>query len=252
MKPLNSFLSICFLFCSFSGVKAQETTSFKASNLKLNLTNLVFKNFDLQYERTLSANWSAAFAVRYMPLGNFPFQSTLERDVNTGNDRSNFDHETFRTGSITITPELRYYFNTEHKRGFYLGAFVRYSNFFSDDFTLNYYRSGGEMSKIALKGDFNTFSGGLIVGKQFKLGERFSLDCFLGGHLGKAKGSINASYETLSNTDQQGLQNLLDGIQLKHLSEKAVHLSVGQTNTRIRIDGPWEAFRGGISLSYWF
>lgn len=256
MKSIYSLFAASVLALSSLSLSAQEVATSemtaKKNVLKLSATNLFFKNFDVQYERILNQKWSLAYAVRFQPLGNFPGQSTLERDVNTGNEVSDFDQEHFRTGSISLTPEVRYYFGKGFGHGLYLGAFTRYSRFRSDDFTLNFKQASGDILKLPLAGHFDTYSAGLVLGTQFSLSNRLTLDIFLGGHFGQASGNVDVSYSTLSTTDQQSLQNILDNIQLKHLSEKAVHATVGPNRTDISINGFWAGYRGGISLGFWF
>lgn len=241
-----------FFFLSAKAQDSSASAGFQKNIVKLSATNLFFKNFDIQYERVMNQHWSLAYAVRFQPLGNFPGQSTLERDVNTGNELSDFNQETFRTGNLCLTPEVRYYFGSGYGKGYYLGAFARYNHYKSDDFTLFYSQPTGNIINIPLKGSFDTYSAGLVLGRQFSIGNRFGLDVFLGGHLGQAKGNVDASYATLSTADQQAVQQLLDNIELKHLSEKAVKAEVGANNTHIAINGLWAGFRGGISLIYKF
>ncbi len=220
--------------------------------IKINATNLFFKNFDFQYERLLNGHWSVLYGVRIQPFGTFPGQGTLKRDVNTGNDVSDFDRENFSSSNLSLTPELRYYFGSQSGKGFYVGAFFKYNYYTAKDFNLTYVESPTSSVVVPIGGNFNTYSGGLVVGRQFELGSRFTLDLFLGGHLGKAKGELNADYATLTSSQQTAVQGLLDGVVLKHMSEKAVNAEVGKTHTTIKIDGPWEAFRGGVSLGWKF
>lgn len=67
-----------------------------------------------------------------------------------------------------ITPEFRYYLSDQALDGFYLGPFLRYQNFdLTDDLTED-------------EATFSSFGGGLVIGRQWLLKERITIDLFGG------------------------------------------------------------------------
>lgn len=117
----------------------------KGNVIKINIFSPIVKTFNIQYEKTLTATSSFQLGFFY-----------------TGYSSGSTDFSGFG-----ITPEYRAYLSeTDAPKGVYIAPFLRYQNFTLTD--------GGN------KGTFNSFGGGLIIGKQWIFKEKVALDIFIG------------------------------------------------------------------------
>jgi hypothetical protein len=218
--------------------------------VKLSVTNLALRNFEVQYERMLSRRFSAALGLRAMPLGPVPLSSFFADQVSNKNGDNIL--EDLEVSSFSITPEFRFYMGKGYGKGFYLAPFLRFSKFHGEGLSYKYSssNSGGEET-ITLSGDLTSTTGGLLIGSQFFLGKYVVLDWYiLGPHYGKGKGEFNGNHsETLSEEDQQEIRETIEGTDIPLTELRA---NVGPNKTRITLDGPWGGIRAGISLGVRF
>ena len=83
------------LFCSFS-MRAQEQnpqTDEKRNLVKMNLTGVVFRNFQFAYERTITKRLGVQVSYGFIPTGQVPLVDQYIKDDNVNNIRmggSNF------------------------------------------------------------------------------------------------------------------------------------------------------------------
>jgi len=90
--------------------------------VKLNVSSLVVKNYNVTFERKILPHITLSLGVRYMPLTGMPLANLLEptsQSVDLGNSK---------VGSLAITPEIRFYLWGAMK-GFYTAPYLRYSHF---------------------------------------------------------------------------------------------------------------------------
>jgi hypothetical protein len=101
-------------------------------------------------------------------------------------------------------------------------------------------------------GKLNAITGGLQLGKQFRLGNSLTLDWWiLGPNYGSANGTLNFT-GALTTSDQSDLTT-----KLKDLTNKAPFknskYSVSSTGASLVVKGPWGGLRGlGFSLGFRF
>lgn len=243
MKHL--FIVIATLVISHSTI-AQESSEAKASLnvVKINVGALIAKNFSLQYERAVGSKTSVALGVRFQPYGSLPFQSLVEDavddpDVQIGN---------IKVGNFALTPEFRFYTGKQALKGFYIAPYARYANYKMQAPVT--YTSLLTTKTAFFTGNINSFSGGLLLGSQHKLSNKFVLDWWIiGGHFGTSSGSLDF-VASLTPQEQADIRATLDEVDIPLFN---IEYDINGNGGTIRSEGAWAGFRGfAISLGYRF
>jgi len=221
----------------------------KKNCVKINLMSLAYKNIGIQYERALTPKFSAAAQIRFMPKGSLPFSNSL--DAAAGDS---IDISAVKVGSITITPEFRFY--PKHvMRGFYLAAYLRYRNL-SLEAPITYTDDQNKSQTLTLDGKFSTFGGGLMIGSHFNIGKSFSLDWFiLGAHFTSTNMNLSgrASGVNLSATEQADLNKELNDALVDNKLIKNPSISVNASGADLSGKFSLVGLRGfGLNVGYRF
>ncbi|RYF91472.1 MAG: DUF3575 domain-containing protein [Chitinophagaceae bacterium] len=214
----------------------------KKNIIKVNLPALALKNFVLQYERKVAKKISVAGTFRYMPKGEIPLKNTIIKavdDPDTERQLNNFD-----LGNMAFMPEVRFYVGKHGAmRGFYLAPFASIARY--DANLLFEYDDNGTTETIPMTGDVNTFTGGLMLGAQWRLSKSVSLDWWiLGPNYGKSKGEL-VGRKTLTPSEQQDLRDELASLDIP-LTEFTY--DVNSQGATVNFDGPWAGVRAGICI----
>lgn len=244
-------LSIALLFI-LNAAQAQENESLPNQNtasgnnlLKVNLLSLPLRNFSFSYEHKIGRKISAGLGFRFMPEGGVPMLSTISDMID--DPETSRQLEQIQTSNTAITPEIRFYLGKQAMRGFYVAPFARYSKYKAAlpfEFDVN-----GSAQTMPLSGELTTFTGGLQLGAQWKLGGRLYLDWWmLGPQYGTADGSLDGK-RALSTQEQQELRTELQDIEIPFADTKT---SVDANGARLDISGPWAGLRAGLSLGIRF
>jgi hypothetical protein len=243
MQYSRTGITIFLLLLPFTLLMAQQdSASKKIQLLKLNLPALLFKNLSVQYEQQTKPKQSFAINLRYRPLGSVPFINTIKEVI----DDDAIKFEEFKMGIVGITPEYRWYVGKKDGlRGFYIGAFASY-NYYTGRVPVNYLND----AKTALyKGGINTYTAGVQLGAQWKLGGRWYLDWWiLGPNYGLSRGNFIFN-GALNDVEQISMQFELERIKLATLFNLVESYSVGPDGVTLRIKGPWAGVRAfGLSV----
>lgn len=218
--------------------------------LKLSLTSLAFRNFQFSYERVLNKTFSASISYSFIPEGNVPFEGLISNLADDEDFDDILDSSSFSYNSFTL--ELRIY-TKGHGRGLYFAPFYRNANYDIKDVPYDFTSDEGTSEEIDASGEIKTNTFGLLIGTQFKLGNRMVLDWWiLGPHIGTSSGNVLAtSNESLSINEQNSLRNELEDIFLDiDLIDTEVEVDANSAN--VIVDGPWAGLRAGFSLGYRF
>ncbi len=248
MKKLPLIL-LCFL-CTLN-MYAQEnesTASFPDGKniIKLNLPALALRNISVQYERAIARKITVAGTFRYMPDGDIPLKSTfikLADDPETERQLNNL-----QVGNMAVMPEIRFYLGKQGAfHGFYLAPFASIARYNAN--LLFEYDDAGATKTIPLDGSVNTFTGGLMMGAQWKLGKKIYLDWWiLGPNYGSSKGDMSGK-KSLTLLEQQSLRDELDNLDIP-LTDFTY--TVDGNGATINFKGPWAGVRSGICLGFRF
>lgn len=221
MSFKNAVGIIAFLSLPFFAVSQQFKNEFK-----VNASAFATKGFGVQYERQIGKKFTLALGYSMIPEGKIAFQSIIENQI----DDADVDVGEFRLGTSIITPELRFYVGKKGAfHGFYLAPYARFSTYnlqvpVSFNATVN-------RRKALFDGKLNNSLGGLMIGSNFKLSERLTLDWWiLGAGFGSASGKLVATI-ALTPLEQQNLKNELDSIDVPFTTIESQVNSNGATVT---------------------
>ena len=225
-------------------VHSQELDETKESKNEIGIviTDLIDGALQLKYERLLGEHFSVSLGLAY-------------KGDNGLINLSGLDREQIKTGDITysglkIIPELRYYLNKTGRYGmdgFYVGAYLKYSNFQSD---LNgtYISDSGENFVIEFDADIKVTSIGLMVGYKLPVSKRFALDFLIAG---PGSGSYKFSYvnkKDLPDEFYEDFNQALENYSVFDLLDGDFRFADSNRRTKFNLF----SFRYGISLGYSF
>ena len=254
---LKTSVIVAFAMTFLLNVSAQtekqtQQQPVSAKNIfKVNMTSLVLKNYNFQYERILSKRISTVVGYRIMPEGPVPFKQKL---INNSTDPAGAQEifDALRISNTAITPELRFYVGKKgYGRGFYLAPFYRIATFKASGFKLDFTNAAGNPASLDLKGDLKGNTYGLIMGTQWLLSKNITLDWhILGGHYGNSNGSLNGnSSVALTQTEQSEILTAMQDIDIP-LTEETY--SVNSNGASLFFNGPWGGIRAAISIGFKF
>jgi hypothetical protein len=149
--------------------------------VKVNVLSPMVKTASLFYERAISENKSVQLGFFY-----------------TG-----FEVTDTKFSGFGITPEMRFYFGDKGApAGFYVAPFARYQNFTLTTPSIGYYNANGEFvpSTKDDEATLSTIGGGVIGGKHWIFGERFSLDIFAGPQINAGSVEVKSGNESSFST----------------------------------------------------
>ncbi|MDI9357635.1 MAG: DUF3575 domain-containing protein, partial [Phycisphaerales bacterium] len=247
--------------------KDKDTLPTARNSIKVNLTSAVFSNIYLTYERKFNKHWGFLLGGRYMPTQSlqklFPFSliSALKNiSINGGN--FSFSTSKINVTAWQVTPEIRYYFGKGYQRGFYLGAYARYTNYslaiptqFS--FVETNYNLKANYN-LSFSGKISSYTGGLVFGIQYPITKWLEIDVWLlGVSIGSFdKLSFTGSVPALDSTGRGFISDFTGKIPSKLALWKS-NVSTTQTASTTTINaqfsGPAVGIRGiGINLGFKF
>ncbi len=224
----------------------KDETAETKNIIKVNLPALVFKNITVQYERQVARKITVAGTFRMMPKGSIPFKKTIIKladDVETERQLNNL-----KIGNMAFMPEVRFYLGKKGAfRGFYLAPFASIAKY--DANLLLEYDDNGETKTIPMAGSVNAFTGGLMLGAQWKLSKVLYLDWWiLGPNYGRSNGDITGQGK-LTASEQQSIRDELDDLDIP-LTDFTY--SVNDNGAAVKFKGPWAGMRSGICLGFRF
>lgn len=231
---------LLFFSVSFYCFSQEERTSV----IKVNATALAFKTYNIQFEKAFSKRFSFALGVSHRPEERIPFASAVRKYVDAADEGIDYiSLENVKKGEATmglfkITPELRYYIGKKKSApiGTYISLFGRYERFFGTlpVFVDVVYKGQDLRVELPVKTEFKTTSGGLMLGRQFRLGERFTLDWYIiGGYFGNVK-VHGESRQNLEQYDDQFINDLKENIKdTFKINEDYLSLEVDKQGVRI-------------------
>ena len=249
MKKLILSLSL-LIFAGSLQAQENESKADRSSEpgkdlVKINLLSLPLRNFSFSYEHHIGKKTTAGLGLRLMPKGGVPMISTISDMID--DPETSRQLEQLKTSNFAITPEVRFYLGKEAMRGFYVAPFVRYTKYTASmpfEFDVM-----GTTQNMPLSGDLKTFTGGVQLGAQWKLGGKLYLDWWmLGPQYGTSKGLLDGK-RSLNAQEQQALRDELQDVEIPFADTKT---TVDANGARMDISGPWAGLRAGLSLGVRF
>ena len=243
LKPLA--LRIVIVLSSLIALPYLTQAQESKNEFKVNLSAFVTKGFGLQYERQIGKKFTVALGYSMIPEGKIAFQSVIEKLI----DNPDVKVGDFRLGTSIITPELRWYVGKKGAfHGFYLAPYGRFSTYTMQvPVTFN---STLDKRTALFDGKLSNSLGGLMLGSNFKLGKRLTLDWWiLGAGIGSASGSLIAA-TPLNPFEQKNLKDELDKITIPFTT---IESTVNSNGATVKTNGSMAGVRGaGINLGIRF
>jgi len=166
---MKKLLVTAVMALALFGAKAQDAKN----TIKINPLSALLKTGSVFYEHKLNDNVSAQLGVAYTGL--------------------KLDDVKF--SGIAITPEVRFYLKQRAISGLYAAPFLRYQDYTVTDGTD--------------KGNYTSFGGGALIGRQWVYGSGFVLDIFFGP-------SYNSgTYKAIQGNGEPEIKGGLEGFGLR-------------------------------------
>ncbi len=249
MRNLFLLLFLVLGFIGF-GQENNDETSYK-NELRWNLTSLLVRNFQFQYERALNNKSALVAGISMIPKGGLPMKSAVE-DYVTDDEMGRKVIEDAEMSLFAFTAEYRYYLGKGQTKGFYLGPFYRYNQFEVSQIQLEYEDELlGVTQGFSAHGDVTSSTFGLLLGAKFRLSERVSLDWWiLGPHIGFGDGSISGVPDrSMTIIEQQEVREELENIDIPFVDEE---VKVDANSAELSFEGNWGGFRSGLCIGFSF
>lgn len=230
------------------------------NSFKFNLAGAPLNLYSFQYERKLTPKiaFNNTFFYRHksaIPFGGFI--DNIAKKHGVGLTGIKFEYIFMNEAQLGVkgySPELRFYLgNSKHKP--FIGVFGMYEDF---DMQVPAELIVREMEvKVPINFSFNTFSGGILIGKQFQW-DRIGLDIVIvGPHLGVANDFVafgtNPLIQNLSEQDKYEVKEKVKerfGLRDKYFNMEITDQSAEIKSVR---SVPYLGIRGvGFNLSYSF
>jgi hypothetical protein len=219
------------------------------SIIKWNVAALATKSYSFQYERAVGEKIAVAIGYRFMPKSGIPFKGTINNAVDDEQTERTINN--FKTSNFAITPEVRFYMGKGVFQGFYLAPFVRYARYNGEGPFQYDIPALNQTESIFFKGGVNTFTGGLMVGAQWKLTKLLYLDWWIiGPSYGTANGDLSGQ-KTLNALEQAEFKRQLDDF-VNDLPLVKATAQVDGNGANIHIKGPWAGARAGLNIGFRF
>ena len=227
------------------------------SVIKLNLTQLAFRNFSFQYEYGFHKNMSGAIGIGFVIPRNIPTQLFKPSSNAEGWQVPKFS-------GFTVTPEFRYYPGKKEEKqaphGFYIAPYFRYAKYKLTADYLELYDNGTKTRTYKGTVTYGGVTGGLMIGSQWIINDHFSIDWWIAGFgAGAAKFYANVVSDGTLNLTTQEQTDLKDDIrgdidELGQFGKGAVDIQTTPNSATLTIKGvPMQSIRMfGLNLGYAF
>jgi hypothetical protein len=225
--------------------------------LKMNVTSLLFKNYNFELERSLTRRIAAQVSYRTMGAKPLSQQPALRKGYSlAGEDDGALEDDwgNIAVANKTYTAGFRFYMGSKPSpRGFYLGVYGRYAKFnVNYDYT---YETDTRNYLIPVAASAKGIGGGAYFGVQWLIAKRVALDYqIMGGHWGKLTGSGSSvtDLSELTTQDRQNVKGDLEAMLPDVGSTKYINADVSDNGVNLKIDGPFVGVRSGISVGISF
>lgn len=242
MKTL--YLSLLLSFMAFP-IIAQETTAIKQEKNQVSFmaTDVLNGIYTLSYERKIGKHISVDLGLGYKTEEGLIKLSGIDREQLKTNDLTYSGYK--------LVPEFRYYIhesiNGAMLSGFYLGAYLKYSNFKSD-LIGTFIDSQDDSYNIAYRANMSITSIGFMVGYKLPVGKHFYIDFLIAG---PGSGSYKFELKTTETPPDEFydvLNEALDNYSIFDLINSDFKFKDNKLNSKFSV----LSFRYGVSVGYAF
>jgi hypothetical protein len=170
-------LFLLFFALSMKGQPPEEITP----STKQSATNIDIKERE-QRKNIIKASIISPF----VKIGSFFYERSVGKKstFQIGIDYASIQYkhgdiqiETEKLKVLGITPEYRFYISKKKIKGFYIAAYVKFQKLSLD---VDYNITHATSHNFNTFKKYTTFGGGLLIGKQWLIADRISIDLFVG------------------------------------------------------------------------
>lgn len=231
------------------GANTNKTDVYRKNIFKINLSSFAFHNNSISYERLLSRKVSFVAGYRFMPevraSTSYIGKKVLEKYGNNSNNLKDNLNSTI-IGNTTYTGEFRFYGGKKPgARGFYLSLYGRYMAL-KTNYAYEYVNERGTYV-IPLAGTIKGIAGGLMIGSQWQIKKRITLDWYiLGGHYGKLNGTLNGitDLKTMSEENKRELRENIESFNEELNGKVVIKATVKDQGVGVEGTAPFIGIRG--------
>jgi hypothetical protein len=243
-STMKNLIITCLLgFMTFPAL-AQWSNPAPNHAIKINALALPLRTLSGQYEIKIGKKATFATTVNYMALGKIPFKQLVLDWSN--DDLGDLLIDQARIGNFSVAPELRFYLSKKGAfHGFYIAPMVKYSKL-SLDLPIFY---GENEVEAPFEGSIKAFSGGFLIGAQWKIAGPIGLDWWiLGASYGSSNGQLSYN-QPLNAEAQEEISNELANLDIPMI--EFTH-EVNDQGAKLLAKGPWAGIKAGLALTIRF
>lgn len=239
-----------------------DTEVFRKNSVKLNLSSLAFSNYSFSYERALARKITFVGGYSFMPTSSISSLPIVDKAIELAEVSSDEEADSFEedlkngnVGSSAITGELRFYSGKKPgARGLYVSLYGRYTK--ADLSYLDSYVGDFNIEHdLPYKAELKGFGGGIMVGAQWLIAKRVTLDWYIvGAHYGKLSGNLSALTDLSMLTEQERADLKAEVEDLFTIGDKKyVEATIKDNGMFGKLNGPFGGIRAfGFNLGIAF
>lgn len=227
--------------------------SLHKNNFKINILSPFIHNYSASFERLISKKISVQLGYRYAPysylIDNIIGKKIVKQGI--GDPR----YYGFETSNYAVTGDIRWYLGKkEGMRGLFIGLYGRFVVFSADNKDYNYVTKPENVYNVPLVTNFNGLAGGIIVGRQWIIKKRITIEYLSGFHYGKLNGSLTSKKDLsgLSDEEKNNLKANISEIFLIFDKNYLSNFMVTDDGINGNISGPFIGIRSAISIGLIF
>jgi len=217
------------------------------------LYSLLIKNYSVSFERLISKRISLQVGYRYGPYSYWIDNPIGKRIVKAGVGDPRY--YAFQIGNNAVTADIRFYLGKkEGMRGLFTGLYGRYAVFDADNVDFNYVSKPEKVYSVPLVNNFTGVGGGIIIGRQWLIKNRITIEYITGIQYGKISGSLiskkdlSALSEPEKNELKENITEMFDIFNKNYIT----NLTINDKGLNGKISGPFLGIRSAISFGYIF
>ena len=245
-------LAAAYQPCLAQGGRRAGNDDFRQNNVKLNIFALPLRTLSVQYERGFTEKISAALSLRLQPDGHIPLRSVFVSAFGITGEAGNDFADNARTSSFAATIEGRYYFGRRPLNGLYLAPFLRY-NTYNIDWDYSFVDKNDKVVPVDISGKGKGFTGGLLIGAQWHIKERFLIDWWIvGPSYGRLNLSLTGSGGGIGDLDDEDRARLEYEVKSVTLGGSSFNADVQKNSITVTGSIPFPGVRTGLCVGYTF
>jgi hypothetical protein len=234
-----------FALLIFQLLLAAPRDSFSQSKnvIKTSVIPIFLKDYSLYFERRIHKNISFSIGGSYMPERGLPSA------VTNFSGGSSVDLSKISFSGLSITPEIRIFPGLKLRHpaphGFYISLYVKVRSY-QVDFPYAY----NDSTTFDFSGKFTGVGIGMMLGHQWIIKDRFSIDWWISGvHFGNLYSTFEVTDDKLSSISQNDFIEKLGKISFP---QGDINTEVSGSTAKITINAPYVGLRSGFTLGVAF